>query len=203
MDGSDVFSSYQPMGMDSRRRSIASMSAVGGPLAVVPPLRSMTPSPRYPPSLRSDRLCMRLRSNSGLTFHTNGAVLDQYINYQNNGGPPRPPSATSGALLEEDAPGGVDLLTETYLEGSRGDGFGSADIDLQTCLPFLDFLGLGAFQMSLDNPAISRQLLRYCEEHGCPEHVEFLLKVGQNCLKPSPGCLLTYPPIVSRNSRTN
>lgn len=194
--GSDILPAYRPIiGLDARRRSIATMTTSPvGPLAIVPPVRSITPSPRLPPLRSADRLYMRLRSNSGLTFHTNEAALDQYTNYQNSG-PSRPPSANQyrqhqhEPLHEEDT-GSTDL-TETLSESPRGAGGdgsvgGVGPIEtgggLQSCLPFLDFLGQDVFQISLDNPAISRQLLRYCEDHGCPEHVEFLLKVGLNRL---------------------
>ncbi len=180
--------------MNSRKRSstaatsmTTSMTTVmtsNSPSSVVPPVRAIaaSPIPRRPP-LRSDRLYSRLRSNSGLALHTNEAALEQYINYQNSG-PARPPSSTSApqhdALYEED--GGADLA-ETCSQSSRGDGSSTPGTGLRACIPFLDFLGQGVFQMSLDNPAISSRLLKYCEDHGCEENLEFLMKVGWDNLR--------------------
>ncbi|RYP07368.1 hypothetical protein DL765_009179 [Monosporascus sp. GIB2] len=159
----------------------ASIPTEHSPLAAVPSPPSITPSPtsqtsRHHP-FRSDRLCLRLRSNSGLTFHTNEAVLDRYINYPDSGYTQSFTSNSptqSEALYEDEA----SDVTESFLESPHGDGAWSAD-DPWSRLPFMDFMGQDAFQMALDNPAISRQLSEYCENQGCEEDVEFLMKVGQ------------------------
>ena len=169
-----------PPEMETRRRSVASLPTGHTTPVVVPPIRSFTPlsASRFPPPPLppAERLAQRLRSNSGVAFQGNQAALDQYINYQNSGYA-RPPSSTSashhGALYEEDA---ADL-TETCSESSRGDGGLSGNVGRQPRTAFIDFLGRGAFQMSLDNPSISRQLLKYCGDHGCEENIEFLMKV--------------------------
>ena len=180
LSGPDV-SPPHPAEMEPRRRSIASLPNGHTSLAVDPPIRSVTPSSvtQHPQPQRPNRVALRLRSNSGYAFHTSEAALQQYINYQNSG-PARPPSSTSavshhGAVFEEEA----GDLTETCSESSRGDESLSSETWTQPRRAFSDFLGQGAFQMSLDNPAISRQLLRYCEEYGCEENIEFLMKVCQ------------------------
>ncbi|RYP66537.1 hypothetical protein DL770_008779 [Monosporascus sp. CRB-9-2] len=164
-----------------RRRSIASIPTGHSPLAVVPPLRSVTASPtsqtsRHHP-FRSDRLCLRLRSNSGLTFHTNEAVLDRYINYPDSGYSQSftPNSPTQSEVLYEDDASDV---TESFSTSLHEDGAWSADGPWSR-LPFMDFMGQDAFQMALDNPAISCQLLEYCEDQGCEEDVEFLMKIQE------------------------
>ncbi|RYO94775.1 hypothetical protein DL766_000038 [Monosporascus sp. MC13-8B] len=172
--------SFEEHQMD-RRRSIASIPTGHSPLAAVPSLRSITPSPtsqtsRHHP-FRSDRLCLRLRSNSGLTFHTNEAVLDRYINYPDSGYTQSFTSnspAQSEVLHEDDA----SDVTESFLASPHGDGAWSAD-DPWSRLPFMDFMGQDAFQMALDNPAISRQLSEYCKSQGCEEDVEFLMKIQE------------------------
>lgn len=180
LSGLEAFTPPPPE-IEARRRSIASLPTGHTTLTVVPPIRSFTPlsASRFPPPPLppADRLAQRLRSNSGRALQGHEAALDQYINYQNNGYA-RPPSSTSashhGALHEEDA---ADL-TETCSDSSRGDEGGwPGDVGRKPRAAFTDFLGQGAFQMSLDNPSISRQLLKYCEDHGCEENIEFLMKV--------------------------
>ncbi|KAI1083379.1 hypothetical protein F5B20DRAFT_402631 [Whalleya microplaca] len=122
-----------------------------------------SPTLRSPP-LRSDKLSLRLRSNSGLALHTNESALSQYIDYKRHR-PARPfsfdPSIYNLPLDEEE------------ISSSQRIG------DLTSRLPILDFLGKDAFKIALADPVVTRQFLKYCKGNGCEENLEFLLKVRE------------------------
>ncbi|RYP27220.1 hypothetical protein DL767_007753 [Monosporascus sp. MG133] len=100
-----------------------------------------------------------------------------YINYPDSGysQPFTPNSPTQSEALYED---GASDVTESFPTSLHEDGAWSADGPWPR-LPFMDFMGQDAFQMALDNPAISRQLSEYCEDQGCEEDVEFLMKIQE------------------------
>ncbi|KAK8060055.1 hypothetical protein PG996_009985 [Apiospora saccharicola] len=136
---------------------------------------SPPPTPRSP-MLRQDRLSLRLKSNSGMTLHTNENALSQYTDYNCYG-------RSSGAF-EVSSPGLPSPPTDRFAQSTRcaspfsRDGPGNLS-GFTSCLPFLDFVGRDVFQMALDSPAVMRQLLHYCEKQGCEENVEFLIKIRQ------------------------
>ncbi|KAK8127870.1 hypothetical protein PG984_008978 [Apiospora sp. TS-2023a] len=136
---------------------------------------SPPPTPRSP-MLRPDRLSLRLKSNSGMTHHTNENALSQYTDYNCYG---RSPGA-----FEVSSPGLPSPPTDRFAQSARcaspfsRDGPGNLS-GFTSCLPFLDFVGRDVFQMALDSPAVMRQLLHYCEKQGCEENVEFLIKIRE------------------------
>ncbi|RYP57619.1 hypothetical protein DL769_009382 [Monosporascus sp. CRB-8-3] len=152
------------------------------------PLGRRPPSPfRYPFAdvsdistsfIRSDRLCLRLRSSPDLpsTRTKRYWTSTSTIPTTDTCNPLRPNSPTqSEALYEADA----SDVTESFPTSLHDNAAWSADGPWPR-LPFMDFMGQDAFQMALDNPAISRQLSEYCEDQGCEEDVEFLMKVEYN-----------------------
>ncbi|KAK8028401.1 hypothetical protein PG991_005457 [Apiospora marii] len=154
--------------------NINSMNAIPSASRVLSP----PPTPRSP-MLRPDRLSLRLKSNSGMTLHTNDNALSQYTDYNCYG---RSPSAFGGS-----SPGLPSPPTDRFTHSAQSarcaspfsrDGPGNLS-GFTSCLPFMDFLGRDAFQMALDSPAVMRQLLHYCEKQRCEENVEFLIKIRE------------------------
>jgi hypothetical protein len=192
---------------DSRRRSTPLSVMTSNYMNSAPPVPTIlspppTPRSRPPPS---DRLSLRLRSNSGLKLHINESVLSQYIDYSSdriselpasrNGGPlsPRfggPLSPRFGGPLSP-------RLSLTSPKSMTGMATGLASLKskpwtataLASCLPYLDFLGKDAFEVAINNPSVIRHLIQYCEERGCEETVQFLMKVSTISLGDSPRSL--------------
>lgn len=124
--------------------------------------------------LRPDRLSLRLKSNSGMTLHTNDNALSQYTDYNCYG--------RSSSAFDGSSPGLPSPPTDRFAQSARCVSPFNRDVPsnlggLTSCLPFMDFVGRDVFQMALDSPAVMRQLLHYCEKQGCEENVEFLIKV--------------------------
>lgn len=155
----------------------------------VPRILSPPPTPtlRSPPP-RPDRLSLRLRSNSGLRMHTNDAALRQYTDYESSG-QYSPRKATYGSsLLESRHENMDDVLSPRSMQLGSRQSMPHVSGGLVSALPFLDFLGKEAFQMAMECAPILRHMTKYCEDQGCEENVDFLIKVsdGSTCMVPRP-----------------
>ncbi|OTB00570.1 hypothetical protein M426DRAFT_26484 [Hypoxylon sp. CI-4A] len=122
---------------------------------MIPRVVSPVQVPKSPP-LRTDRLSLRLRSNSGLALHTNEAALNQYINYIND------KSGDSSSSVSSDPSSPVE----------KAGGFASS-------WHFLDHLGDDIYRVALEDPAIAPRFIKYCKEQGCGGQLEFLMKVHE------------------------
>jgi phototropin len=152
------------------------------------PPRSSRPIVRAPPNLPLPRpprnkmagrdsgigkLSIRLRSNSGLSLHTNEDALRQYTNYNPDGSPrtslfgPVAWQSHSGLEPAIEGPGaGLPASPKSSLpDGSAG------------TLPIPDFFSREVFQMVLRNPTTSHLLCQFARNQGCGEAVEFLTQV--------------------------
>lgn len=163
----------------------------------VPRVLSPPPTPRSPPP-RPDRLSLRLRSNSGLRMHTNDAALSQYTDYQIHG-QISPRKAKFPTSIAEHSPQNIDdVLSPQSMRPRSRQSMAYTSRGLTSALPFLDLLGKDSFQMAMDNPSVVRHLVRYCEDQGCEEGVDFLIKVSLlSCFERSafsPLVLLTCEP---------
>lgn len=174
---------------DFRRRSAPLTVITSNHMNAAPPnttLLSPPPTPQSRPP-RSDRLSLRLRSNSGLKLHINESVLSQYIDYGSKSHTrpfnfhKRTGSSNAESIASRNgealSPGvcsvlspGLSLRTPLSNEWTA--------TGLASCLRSVDFLGKDAFQMAMDNPSVNRRLIQYCEEHRCEDVVEFLMKVS-------------------------
>ncbi|KAH8680590.1 hypothetical protein BX600DRAFT_1652 [Xylariales sp. PMI_506] len=130
----------------------------------LPKVFSPPPTPR---SMNQDRLSLRLRSNSGMTGHTNDAALRQYTQYSVY----RPTNSFAGSLPDLDSTG-------SYRTPPPQNNKWTA-VDLTACLSFLEFIGKDAFDLAMATPAVVRHMVRYCEERGCEENIEFLMKIQE------------------------
>ncbi|OLN97640.1 Blue-light-activated histidine kinase 1-like protein 1 [Colletotrichum chlorophyti] len=111
-------------------------------------------------------MALRLRSNSGLSLHTNEEAFRRYTDY-NPDGSPRSPTFGSGMWSSLDG-------VSTSLRRSFGPPV--MEVEAET-LPIPDFLGREVFQMILGNTAISQRLHHFAHKRGCGSDIEFLLKV--------------------------
>jgi hypothetical protein len=144
----------------------------------VPRVLSPPPTPRSARP-RPDRLSLRLRSNSGLRMHTSESSLNQYTDYQSSG-QHSPRKATFASSIAEHGHHHIDdVLSLRSGRPSSRNSMPWASSDLTSSMPFLDLLGKDAFHMAIEHPSIIRFLIKYCEEQGCEENVDFLMKVSQ------------------------
>lgn len=162
--------SQGPLGLSERRgfkMSLGSTSIHSADYAsTVPRVISPPPSCRSPPP-RTDRLSLRLRSNSGLTLHTNEAALSQYIDYKKDR-LMRQPSFTKplhdSPLDEDDSNPSSDKKSPWAMRPF-------------CCPSFPTELSDEIFQLSLNHPIIAQKFRAYCKEQGCEGHLEFWMKV--------------------------
>jgi phototropin len=168
MDPADSLSRY---GSDVRRRSspvissIAFKSLNAPPASHTKPMLSPPPTPRSPPRVRPNKLSLRLRSNSGLSLHTNDDALRQYIDY-NEDGSPRTPLFSPVVWRPEGIPS-IDSI-------SSGGTLSTAS---SHPLSIPDFFGREIFQMVLNNPQTRGRLRKYAKNYGLAESIDFLVKV--------------------------
>jgi phototropin len=166
-----------PFGDAARRRSSpilpTSPSFPSLNVAVATPkpfIISPPPTPRSPRP-RAGNLSRRLRSNSGLSFHTNQEALRQYTDYNPDGSPKTPSFAP--VLWQSDTMNSIDSMTAGYRNSMGMNGNASTP-----SLPIPDFFGRDVFQMVLSNPTTAHRLLKFAQSRGSGESMEYLLKVS-------------------------
>ncbi|KAK1715193.1 hypothetical protein BDP67DRAFT_399671 [Colletotrichum lupini] len=132
----------------------------------VPTMRfSPPPTPR---SSRPNKMSLRLRSNSGLSLHTNEDAFRRYTDY-NPDGSPRSPTFGPGIWPSLDS-------VSTSLRRSFGPPV--MEIEPET-LSIPDFLGREVFQMVLANASASQRFFHFAQNHGCGSDIEFLLRTQE------------------------
>ncbi|ORY58090.1 uncharacterized protein BCR38DRAFT_76278 [Pseudomassariella vexata] len=155
-----------------RRRSTPLMPMNLNSLNSIPPIPSIhspPPTPLSPPP-RTDRLSLRLTSNSGLKGHTNEAALSQYTDYKVHRPSVLSPNHNDEEISSSNWTESVNAWRNSSAYAANG---------LTSYLPLLDFLGKDAFLMAMDNPSVVRHLVRYCEDHCGVENIHFLLKIRE------------------------
>ncbi|KAJ1333101.1 phototropin [Microdochium nivale] len=143
--------------------------------ALPPTPRMVSPQPSTRGSIASvDRLSLRLRSNSGLGLHTNEAAFKQYIDYGSSRSS-RPKSynpAGRTSTMDRRYQSAYDEVPEL---SPRSTAFTTSP--LEAFPPSLDILSRDIFSMMLENQSTSQHFLNYCEDQGCEENIEFLMRV--------------------------
>ncbi|TDZ15689.1 Blue-light-activated histidine kinase 1 [Colletotrichum orbiculare MAFF 240422] len=125
--------------------------------------------PATPRSAKPSKTTMQLRSNSGLSLHTNEEAFRRYTDY-NPDGSPRSPTFGTGTWSSLDG-------VSTTLRCSFGPPLMGAQ-PTET-LPIPDFLGREVFQMVLNNVQTSRRFFEFARTRGCGPDIEFLLRVQE------------------------
>ncbi|KAL8362573.1 hypothetical protein RB601_008090 [Gaeumannomyces tritici] len=142
---------------------------------------SPPPTPRAVRPPTRDSLARRLRSNSGLSLHTNPAALRQYTDYGSDGTPVRSEFAVEWGAIDSvsgsppgSTPGSrMSVASMPPLTGRNG-----ADGSASPC-PGPDIFGKEVMQMVLKNPEASDQLLQFAETRKSAEGMEFLMKLKE------------------------
>lgn len=129
---------------------------------------SPPPTPGSPNGTKGAKFpAHRLRSNSGLAFHTNDDLLKRYTDYY--------PDGTPRISVGLDGTGSLGLGSETRrpsVTPSESDGFSLIES------PIPSFLGRETFNVAMKNPETTNKLWTFAESQGCGHHIEFLAKVA-------------------------
>ncbi|KZL87459.1 k+-channel erg-like protein [Colletotrichum incanum] len=133
------------------------------------PVPTMTFSPPATPrGPRPNNMSFRLRSNSGLSLHTNEDAFRRYTDY-NPDGSPRSPTFGPGIWSSLDG-------VSTSLRRS----FGPPVMEVESePLSIPDFLGREVFQMVLGHAIASKRFFYFAQSRGCGPDVEFLLRIQE------------------------
>ncbi|KAK7397966.1 hypothetical protein QQX98_012659 [Neonectria punicea] len=160
-----------PFAEFERRRSTTSTNAE----SVGSSLRGLTASPTQrskngarPKSAKFS--AYRLRSNSGLSLHTNEDLLRQYTDYHPDGSPR---VAMYGASSGGERLRSIDSITTS----SQRSSITFTDSDTSADLPIPDFVGRDMFDMVVKDPAASAQLWKFAASRGVGQNVEYLMKI--------------------------
>ncbi|GJD00576.1 K+-channel erg-like protein [Colletotrichum higginsianum IMI 349063] len=133
------------------------------------PVPTMTLSPPASPrAARTSKMPMRLRSNSGLSLHTNEDAFRRYTDYNPDGSPRSP---TFGTGLWSSLDGVSTSLRRSFAPPVM-------EVEPET-LPIPDFLGREVFQMILGNTAASQRFFHFAQSRGSGPDVEFLLRIQE------------------------
>lgn len=164
-----------PFAEFERRRSTTSTLS-HNPESVGSSLRGLTASPTQrskngtrPKSAKFS--AYRLRSNSGLSLHTNEDLLRQYTDYHPDGSPR---VAMYGAGAGGERLRSIDSITTSSQRSSTT----FTDSDTSADLPIPDFVGRDMFDMVIKDPAASAQLWKFAASRGVGQNVEYLMKVS-------------------------
>ncbi|KAJ4265072.1 hypothetical protein NW762_005316 [Fusarium torreyae] len=158
-----------------RRRSTASSLSNQDPVASS--LRGLQPPP---PKSRSSRpksakfSSYRLRSNSGLSLHTNEDILRQYTDYHPDGTPRAGMYSNGGGQWSGERLRSIDSVASSRSQRSsiaftESDGSGE--------LPIPDLVGRDMFDMVMADPAASGQLWKFAASRGLGQNVDYLMKI--------------------------
>ncbi|KPM35450.1 hypothetical protein AK830_g11110 [Neonectria ditissima] len=106
----------------------------------------------------------RLRSNSGLSLHTNEDLLRQYTDYHPDGSPR---VAMYGSGVGGERLRSIDSITTS----SQRSSITFTDSDTSADLPIPDFVGRDMFDMVIKDPAASAQLWKFAASRGVGQNI--------------------------------
>ncbi|KAH6685849.1 hypothetical protein F5X68DRAFT_209406 [Plectosphaerella plurivora] len=133
------------------------------PAAVSPPVT--------PYSARHDKLSHRLRSNSGLSLHTNEDALRRYTDY-NSDGSPRTPTFDNSVTW-----GSIDGVASGSRQTPRRP-MPPPPQQTEQALPIPDFFSQKVFQAVLANPSTRDRFVRFARKSGATADIDFLLGIA-------------------------
>lgn len=133
-----------------------------GPTTILSP-----PPPRRNPKPLKENYHLRLRSDSGMSLHTNQLVLRQYTDY-NSKGSLRPPTPRVRPLSYDGSTDAPSLGTRSSesKESPRPSG------------PLPDFFDPDVIKMAFSNKTTSQRLYQFAKSRHCAADMEFLMKVS-------------------------
>ncbi|KAH7258544.1 hypothetical protein MRS44_009946 [Fusarium solani] len=160
-----------PFAEFERRRSTASSmsnSNSSGGLQSPPPPK--TRSGGRPRSAKFS--AYRLRSNSGLSLHTNEDILRQYTDYYPDGSP-----RSAGLYGSGQQWSGERLRSIDSIASSQRSSIAFTDSDGSGDLPIPDLVGRDMFDQVMSDPAASSQLWKFAASRGVGQNVDYLMKI--------------------------
>ncbi|KAH8900287.1 hypothetical protein GQ53DRAFT_214785 [Thozetella sp. PMI_491] len=171
----------QPPAGKSKRRNIHGAAFLK--LPPPPPLQdvdsaapstclSPPPTPKRP--THRPRLSLGLRSNTGLTLHTNQAAFRQYTDYGSDGAMRSPMTPMNPRLYPEF----LDSA-EAPVSKRSSTSFFFGDVTPPHSPPISDFFDQEVVQMVLHNPATAQRLCKFAQGMKRAGNMEFLVKVGE------------------------
>ena len=116
----------------------------------------------------------RLRSNSGLSLHTNEDILRQYTDYYPDGSPRVAMYGNGNGQWSGDR-----LKSINSIPSSQRSSMAFTEADTFVDLPVPDFVGREMFEMVMKDPAASSQLWKYAASRGVGQNVDYLMKVSK------------------------
>lgn len=139
--------------------------------ALSPPPPSRTTQPQH----RKSHL--RLRSDSGLSLHTNQPAFRHYTDYNQDGSRPVRPCRARG--LSFDGFSSLEDFSLSRQPSKELKGF----VSNGKVLP--DFFEPAVFELVLSNPATGKRLRKFAETRHGESDIDFLLKVGSSVHTPT------------------
>ncbi|KAL2259821.1 hypothetical protein VTK26DRAFT_6362 [Humicola hyalothermophila] len=140
-----------------------------------PTLTSLSPPPSaiHTPRLNLKGSHLRLRSDSGLSMHTNQAAFRQYTDYNTNGSlPPRPSHASSSGW-------DGDSSAEDISSGSKANTDRTTTPSSPTRKSLPDFFNPDIVKLAFSNPETEQKLRQFAESRHDATGMEFLAKVDE------------------------
>ncbi|CAF3533522.1 unnamed protein product [Fusarium graminearum] len=169
---------FEPPSMPSppdfeRRRSTASSlshntDSLGGLQS--PPLRSRSSRPKS-----AKFSSYRLRSNSGLSLHTNEDILRQYTDYHPDGTPRAGLYSNGGGQWSSERLRSIDSVASSAR--SQRSSIAYTESDSSGELPIPDLVGREMFDMVMADHAASGQLWKFAADRGVGQNVDYLMKI--------------------------
>ncbi|EXK37118.1 hypothetical protein FOXG_09176 [Fusarium oxysporum f. sp. lycopersici 4287] len=162
---------------ERRRSTTSTLSNNNNSDSVTSSLRGLQSPPK---SSRSNRpksakfSSYRLRSNSGLSLHTNEDILRQYTDYHPDGTPRAGMYSNGLGQWSGERLRSIDSVTSSRSQRSsiaftESDGSGE--------LPIPDLVGREMFDMVMADHAASGQLWRFAASRGLGQNVDYLMKI--------------------------
>ncbi|KAF4470120.1 Phototropin-1, partial [Fusarium albosuccineum] len=114
----------------------------------------------------------RLRSNSGLSLHTNEDILRQYTDYYPDGTPRVGMYSNGGGQWSGERLRSIDSIASSQRSSMAfTDSDGSAD------LPIPDLVGRDMFDLVMSDAAASGQLWKFAASRGVGQNIDYLMKI--------------------------
>ncbi|KIL95437.1 Phototropin-1 [Fusarium avenaceum] len=133
-----------------------------------------------PPKSRSSRpksakfSSYRLRSNSGLSLHTNEDILRQYTDYHPDGTPRAGMYSNGLGQWSGERLRSIDSVTSSR---SQRSSIAYTESDSSGELPLSDIIGREMFDMVMADHAASGQLWKFAASRGVGQNVDYLMKI--------------------------
>ncbi|GKU04656.1 hypothetical protein FLAG1_06208 [Fusarium langsethiae] len=174
----NVHRTFEPPSMPSlpdfeRRRSTTpslsqNVDSLGGLQS--PPLRSRSSRPKS-----AKFSSYRLRSNSGLSLHTNEDILRQYTDYHPDGTPRAGLYSNGGGQWSAERLRSIDSVASS--SRSQRSSIAYTESDSSGELPIPDLTGREMFDMVMADHAASGQLWKFAADRGVGQNVDYLMKI--------------------------